>query len=83
MKPYEESIEGLAGKFLADGLTPENFTIERAQQICRNTVLPTRNLTVLRLFKSEIIEAMKDLIDYDEDWQGTEESKLENIDITY
>lgn len=78
MKSFEDSIEGLAGKFLSDGLTPENFTMERAEEICRNTVVPTRNLGVLRLYQTEIIEAMKDILDHKNDWEMTEDLKLEN-----
>lgn len=83
MKALGDSIEGLAGKFLSDGLTPDNFTFKRAEEICRNTVLPTRNLGVLRLFKNEIIESMRDQIDQENDWKTTESDKLENKDITF
>ncbi len=83
MKKLEDSIEGLAGKFLSDGLTPENFTFERAEEICRNTVMPTRNLGILRLFKIEIIEVMHNLLDQENELIMNEQSKLENKDITF
>lgn len=83
MKPLEDSIDGLAGKFICDGLTPDNFTLERAEQICRNTVVSSRNLTVLRLYQPEIIESMRAQIEHDEDEQSTEQLKIENKDITF